>query len=96
MTEIEQIESSQRQYHNEIQHQMKVGLLEIEQQYKRFAMLNPRVYKDGDKMCVGFGEMPEGVFGFGDTIHQAVVDWENEWNKPLSPNVGIENLLITP
>lgn len=81
MNEFDQIESSQRQHHNEIQHQMNIELLETEQQYKRFSMMKPKVYKDGDKWCVGLGDFPEGVFGFGNTPHEAVLDWEIEWNK---------------
>jgi len=77
-------ESSQVQHHNEIQHQMKVELLETEQQYKRFSILRPKVYMDGNKWCVGYGDMPEGIFGFGDTIHKAVLDWENEFNRELT------------
>ena len=80
--QLEQVESSQRQHSNEIQHQMRIELLETEQQYSRFAMLKPKVYKDGDQWCVAYGEnQNEGVFGFGDTPHNAVVDWENEWNR---------------
>ena len=79
--EFEAIESSQRQHHNEINHQMNVELLETEQQYKRFAMLKPKVYKDGNKWCVLYGEnIQDGVAGFGDTPHKAVIDWEVNWN----------------
>jgi len=81
MDELAQIESSQRQHHNEMQHQMNIELLETEQQYKRFAMLKPKVYKDGNQWCVLYGEnLQDGVAGFGDTPHLAVIDWENNWN----------------
>ena len=60
---------------------MSVELLETEQQYKRFAMLKPKVYKDGNKWCVLYGEnIQDGVAGFGDTPHEAVIDWEVNWN----------------
>jgi len=80
MDELRQIESSQRQHNEQAEHLMRVELLETEQQYKRFAMLKPRVYMDGDKWCVGYGSMPEGVFGFGDTPHDALLDWEVQWS----------------
>ena len=81
MSYFEEIESSQRQHHNEIQHQMKVELLEIEQQYKRFSMIQPRVFKDGDMWCVLYGEnQMDGIVGFGETIHKAIMDWENYFN----------------
>jgi hypothetical protein len=80
--EFEAIESSQKQHHNEINHQMNVELLETEQQYKRFAMLKPKIYKDGNEWCVLYGEnIIEGVAGFGNTPHQAVIDWEANWNS---------------
>ena len=81
MGEFESIESSQRQHHNEINHQMNVEILETEQQYKRFAMLKPKIHKDGNKWCVLYGEnIQDGVAGFGDTPHEAVIDWEINWN----------------
>ena len=79
--EHEAIESSQKQHYNEINHQMNVELLETEQQYKRFSMLKPKIYKDGNKWCVLYGEnIQDGVAGFGDTPHEAVIDWEVNWN----------------
>ena len=79
--EYEGIESSQRQHHNEINHQMNVELLETEQQYKRFAMLKPKVYKDGNKWCVLYGEnIQDGIAGFGGTPHESVIDWESNWD----------------
>lgn len=82
--QFEQIESSQRQHHNEIYHQMKVEILETEQQYKRFAMLKPKVYFDGNMWCVLYGEnQMEGIVGFGETIHKAIIDWDNSFNLIL-------------
>ena len=81
MSHFEEIESSQRQHHNEIQHQMKVEILETEQQYKRFSMLKPRVFKDGNMWCVLYGgNLMEGIVGFGETIHKAIMDWERDFN----------------
>lgn len=80
--EHNQIESSQRQHHNEIKHQISLEILEVEQQYKRFSMLCPKIFKDGNEWCVLFGENQiDGIVGFGKTPHLAVIDWENNWNK---------------
>ena len=80
--EYEEIESNQKQHHNEMLQQTKLNILETEQQYKRFAMLKPEVYKDGNKWCVLYGEnIQDGIAGFGDTPHEAVIDWESNWNK---------------
>lgn len=80
MDEFKQIESSQRQHNENVEHQVRMDILCSEQQYKRFAMLRPRIFKDGDKWCVLYGDnIQDGVAGFGDTPHEAVIDWENNW-----------------
>jgi len=82
--EYKEIESIQRQHHNDIQHQMKVELLETEQQYKLLSMLNPKVGIDGNAFYVLYGEnLQDGIAGFGDTPHKAVEDFNINWNKSL-------------
>jgi hypothetical protein len=77
-----QLESYIKQQHAEIQHNMALKLLEIEQQYKRFAILKPKITKDGNEWCVLYGEdLQSGIAGFGNTPHEAVMDWERQWNK---------------
>lgn len=71
------------QLSKKMQEEMKIGLefLEIGQQYQRFAMLRPKIYKDGNKWCVLYGEnIQDGVAGFGRTPHEAAMDWESNWN----------------
>jgi hypothetical protein len=82
--ELSQIESSQKQHNEDIKQQMAIELLETEQQYKRFSLLKPKIYLDGNKWCVLYGKnIQDGVAGFGDTAHEAVLDWEQNWNiKP--------------
>lgn len=82
--ELQQIESSQRQHHNETLFSIQLNILETEQQYVLFRLLKPRVYRDGDKWCVAYGEMPEGVFGFGNTPQEAAMDWANSWHESLT------------
>jgi len=75
-------ESSQVQHHNEIQHQMKVEVLETEQQMVIMKMLKPKIYKDGNKWCVLYGEnIQDGVVGFGDTPIKAIIDFNISFNK---------------
>jgi hypothetical protein len=82
MGQFEEIESSQKQHHNEINHQMNVELLETEQQYKIFSMLKPKMYKDGGKWCVLYGDnIQDGVVGFGTTPHKAILKWNEQFNK---------------
>ena len=82
MTQLEQIESSQRQHHEDIQQQMRIELLEIEQQYKLFAMLKPKIYKDGNEWCVLLGDNIEtGIVGFGESAHEAILAWDCSFNS---------------
>lgn len=35
------------------------------------------LYKDGDQWCVGVGDMPNGLFGFGYTVGDAVLEFKD-------------------
>lgn len=35
------------------------------------------VYEDGDQWCVSIGNMPNGCFGFGYTIDEAVAEFKS-------------------
>tara|TARA_B100000378_G_scaffold70854_1_gene54078 strand:+ start:11090 stop:11329 length:240 start_codon:yes stop_codon:yes gene_type:complete len=51
-----------------------------ESQFKLFSLLKPKIYKDGDKWCVLYGDnLQEGVVGFGKTPQKAVSEWTNNW-----------------
>jgi len=82
MTELEQIESSQRQHHEVLQHEYKMSLITEQIEYNTFATLKPKIYKDGDQWCVLLGEnIQEGICGFGDTPHKAIIDWNTSFHK---------------
>jgi len=82
MNVFEQIESSQKQHQNEIQHQIKTEVLETEQQFIIVATLKPRIFKDGNKWCVLYGEnIQDGVAGFGETPLKAILDFNNSFNE---------------
>ena len=77
-----QIESSQRQHHDVLEHQERMYLVTIQSDYALFALLKPRVIKDGNQWCVLYGEnLQEGIAGFGDTIHDAVLDFNQQFRK---------------
>ena len=47
---------------------------------ERCAILKPEIGRDGDQYRVLFGEdLQSGVAGFGDTIHGAILDWNNSF-----------------
>lgn len=78
-----QVESSQRQHHEVLEHQERMYTVRTQANYTLFALLKPRVFADGDQWCVLFGEnIQEGIAGFGDTIHEAVLNFNSQFHKP--------------
>ena len=73
---------SQKQHFQNTEHEMKMELLETEQQYKLFSMLNPKVYIDGNMWAVVYGEdQISGIAGFGKTPHEAIVDFNANFHQ---------------
>lgn len=51
------------------------------------ALLRPRVFPDGDKWCVLYGDnVMEGVAGFGESPILAVYDFNKAWRRELPAN----------
>lgn len=45
-------------------------------------LFRPVVFPDGNKWCALYGEnLQEGVAGFGDTPHQACLDFDKKWKS---------------
>jgi len=81
-----QVESSQRQHHEILEHQSRLSFSVEQEELGRFALLKPKLFKDGNQWCVLYGEnLQEGVAGFGDTANQAIFAWNAEWNKSAQP-----------
>ncbi|MCZ8113854.1 hypothetical protein [Silanimonas sp.] len=52
--------------------------------------LRPRIFIDGDKWCVLYGEnVQDGVAGFGDSPREAVYDFNKAWDKKLGASLGV-------
>lgn len=80
--ELLQVESSQRQHFETLQHQEKLNLIVEQEEYNLFAMLKPKLTKDRNQWCVLYGEdLQTGIAGFGDTPYLAILDWNKEWHK---------------
>ena len=80
--DYEQIESSQRQHHEVLRQQEAMIEAYTGAEYKLFAMIKPKLYKDGNEWCCLYGEDTiAGIAGFGDTPHKAVLDWTSAWYK---------------
>jgi len=53
-------------------------------QYIVMKAFNLKPFKDGNMWCVLFGEnVQEGVAGFGESPFEAIVDFNENWNKPI-------------
>lgn len=51
------------------------------------SLLKPRIFIDGNKWCVLYGEnLQDGVAGFGITPRLAVYDFNKAWDKKLENN----------
>ena len=80
--EIRQAESSDRQHHEALLHQSRISFAVEQEELGRFALLKPKIFKDGDKWCVLYGEnIQVGIVGFGETPNKAIFAWNAEWNK---------------
>jgi hypothetical protein len=85
--ELDQVESSQRQWYDTLQHQDKMNLIIEQIEYNKFAMLKPKVSIDGNQYCVLYGEnLQEGIAGFGDTLYLAILDFNKSFYTPLKIN----------
>lgn len=58
--------------------------LDTEREYKLFSMLRPSITIDGNQWCVLYGEnLQDGVAGFGDSPHDAVMAFNQAWRDKL-------------
>lgn len=61
---------------------LKIRHLDIQVDYSLISMLKPIVKKDGDQWCVLYGDnLQDGVAGFGDTPHKAVLAFNQAWHQ---------------
>jgi hypothetical protein len=75
--------------HGDRQHEMRIAILTEQSEYNLFSILKPRVFMDGNKWCVLYGDnITDGVAGFGDSPFDAVIDFNNAWNKKLPKGGG--------
>jgi len=84
-SELEQIESSQRQWNETLQHQEKMNILVEQVEYNKFMMLKPKVSIDGNQYCVLYGDdLQTGIAGFGNTLYLAILDFNQKFYTPVN------------
>lgn len=82
--DYEAIESSQRQHHQDIIHQENLNLIIAKQEILLFTELKPKITIDGNQYCVLYGnDLQSGIAGFGDTIYNAIIDFNKQFHKQL-------------
>ncbi len=70
----------------EVRHSAAIEALE----FTLIGVLRPRIFIDGDKWCVLYGEnVQDGVAGFGDSPREAVYDFNKAWDKKLGASLGV-------
>lgn len=75
-------ESSQRQHHEVLRHQEEMYIIGQREDFNLFSILKPKIFKDGNQWCVLYGDnIQEGIAGFGETPHEAILNWNKEWYK---------------
>lgn len=85
--DYEQVESSQKQWHNDLQHQEIMNSLVEQSEHTLFATIKPKLYKDGNMWCCLLGEnLMEGVCGFGESPYQSHTNHEKQNAGEPQPN----------
>ncbi|HET8738066.1 MAG TPA: hypothetical protein VFM69_15855 [Pricia sp.] len=84
MSDYEAVESSARQWHDELQHQEKMNMIVEAAEYNLFSMIKPKLYQDGNQWCCLYGEnIQTGIVGFGETPHKAVMQFNCAWHEKI-------------
>lgn len=82
--ELRRVESSQRQHHQELEHEARmIAACEVEE-FNLFALLRPKLCVDGNMWCCLYGDdLQCGIAGFGDSPRAAILDWNSSWHRKL-------------
>jgi hypothetical protein len=91
-----QIESSQRQHFDVLEHQERMNTLIDQRDFNLFSILKPKFGIDGDQYYVLFGaDLQSGVAGFGDTLFAAIINFNLAFTRPVpkkkSPSMAKES-----
>jgi hypothetical protein len=82
MKDFEEIESSQRQHHQEMKHYQEMCNPEEERVTTLISKLKPKLSKDGNMWCFLYGEnLQEGIAGFGETLYAAMFDFDKSFRE---------------
>ena len=66
-------------------HQSEMNALIEAEEMNLVSILKPKIFIDGNKWCVLYGEnIQDGICGFGDTPRKAVYDFNKAWDISLN------------
>lgn len=82
--QLSEAESNQRQHNETLRQQELIQAAYDTQTMTPAAILKPRIFIDGNKWCVLWGEnIQDGVCGFGDSPRKALMDFNASFDKKL-------------
>ncbi len=74
----------ERNHHDNEASSINSQTMQEQNEFNLFAMLKPSFQRDGNQWCVLYGEsLQSGVAGFGDSLHQAIMDFNSQWYKAI-------------
>jgi len=77
-----EIESSQRQHNEAMEHESRFRAAQIAEELAVFSALKPSIQKDGDQWCVLLGDnLQEGISAFGKSPLEAIRNFNVEMFK---------------
>ena len=80
---IEEIEM-ELTHHDREAASIRSQLAQEQQEFNLFATLKPSLQKDGNQWSVLYGDnIQEGIAGFGNSPHLAILDFNTQWYKAL-------------
>lgn len=65
-----------------IQREFCVAAVEMQ---RPSVLYGPVLRRDGNQWCALYGDLPNGVAGFGDSPAAAMRDFDNAWQKAIAP-----------
>lgn len=76
--------ANQDTVNNNLTQEAQMNYWALKQDLALAESLKPRFFIDGDKWCCLYGEnIQDGVAGFGDSPHEAMTDWNNQFQAKL-------------
>jgi hypothetical protein len=85
MTEQELAIVQRYNHDKDYTHQSEMNALIEAEEMNLVSILKPKIFIDGNKWCVLYGEnIQDGICGFGDTPRKAVYDFNKAWDVSLN------------